>query len=627
MTAPRMVAPRITMTSSQTRSQTWRRGAPIGAQVLCNRLALLLLAWLIGWPLLSLVAEQAQAQAPAAGIETELGRRSEAGAEMVADRLPSDASLAELEAALTAGALTPAQLLRHSLERIKALDSGGPTLNSLVAVDPRATDRLPELADAGGQELLRQGDGRGPLWGIPVVVGDTIDVRGLPTTAGSATLRGHLPEIDAAAVAALRQAGAVLFAKANTRELGLPQGRPGYSSAGGQTLNPYKLERVSAGVAAAIAARLAPVAIGSDGAGDLRSAAAQAGLVAIRPSQGMVTGQGALPAPMSLDAIGPMTCSVADAALMLQVLETKLLEGEGEGDAQCYGHGQSQRGSESQGQCADRSPSPQGSAATKIDPTGERQLSKVRLGIFKALSGGSRAVDEAFAQALRQLECDGAILVELTLPAGFAEGWPAWSALLRETELRDQLNAYLATVGDGRPTDLQALLRISESPLIRGSDSPVDAGVRSLLTRAAASAGLANPDYLDVLMRQLPALRSALLERFAGQQLDALVFPTTLCLAPSRLDRYDISYDCDAADPTLPTGLAAGAGLPEISLPMALTPIGLPAGLSLLGAPGSEQTLIALAARFEQLRGRLPKPRWPTLEPAEDREVQVDVEP
>jgi len=609
------------MTRFQARSQAWRRYASTGAQVLCKRVASSLLAWLIGWLLLSLVAGQAQAQASAAGMETELGRGSEAGAETVADRLASDASLAELQAALTAGALTPAQLLRHSLERIKRLDSGGPSLNSLVAVDPRATDRLSELADAGGPALLRQGNGHGPLWGIPVVVGDTIDVRGLPTTAGSATLRGHLPETDAAAVAVLRQAGAVLFAKANTRELGLPQGRSGYSSAGGQTLNPYKLERVSAGVAAAVAARLAPVAIGSDGAGDLRSAAARAGLVAIRPSQDKLIGKGALPAPMSLDAIGPLAHSVADAALMLQVLETQLLDDEGDDVGEGYGHGQSQRQnesqrqseiprqSESQGQCADRSPSQQRAAAAKVRPTGERQLSEVRLGVFKALSGGSRAIDEAFAQALRQLEGDGAILVELELPAGFAEGWPAWSALLRETELRDQLNAYLATVGDGRPADLQALLRISESPLIRGSDSPVDAGVRGLLTRAAASTGLANPDYLDVLMRQLPALRSALLERFAEQRLDALVFPTTLCLAPSRLDRYDISYDCDAADPTLPTGLAAGAGLPEISLPMALTPIGLPAGLSLLGAPGSEQTLIALAARFEQLRGCLPKPR------------------
>jgi amidase len=579
----------------------------------------LMLLLLIGWPLRPALAEQEQAQALGLGAGLEPGPESatadrqgiERDAESATDLAPLDESLLGLVAALADGALTPQQLLRRSLERIKTLDHGGPQLNSLVAVDPRAAEPLSEPGASAGSAPPSQADRRGLLWGVPVVVGDTLDVRGLPTTSGSATLRGHLPETDAAAVAALRQAGAVLFAKANSRELGLPQGRDGYSSAGGQTLNPYKPTRASAGVAAAVAAGLAPAAIGSDGAGDLRSAAVLAGLVAIRPSQGLLSWQGSLPAPMSLDAIGPMARSVADAALMLQALETHRPEDQGElqGDSR----DQPEPGAESQR--AGRDPSRQGSAAVRDHPNDGRPLSEVRLGTFKALSGGSPAVDEAFAHALQQLQAEGVTLVELKLPAGFAQGWPAWSRLLRETELRDQLNAYLAAVGDGRPDDLQALLRISESPLIRGSDSPVDAGVRAMLTRASESPGLANPDYLDLLMRRLPALRSALLELFAEHQLDALIFPTTLCLAPSRLDRYDISYDCEAEDPTLPTGLAAGAGLPEISLPMALTPIGLPAGLSLLGPPGSEQTLIALAARFEQLRGHLPRPQWPPPEP------------
>ncbi|MEA1052075.1 amidase [Lamprobacter modestohalophilus] len=505
----------------------------------------------------------------------------------------ADADLAKLRAALAAGTVSPEQLLQRALQRIKALDASGPTLNSLVAVDPRPVSGRVPGSVAGGAGSARQDKGaeNGALSGIPVVVGDTIDVKDLPTTAGSATLRGHRPRADAAVVAALRDAGALPFAKGNTRELGLLPSRPGYSSAGGQTLNPYDLARVASGVAAAVAAGLAPVGIGSDGAGDLRSAAAQAGLVAIRPTRGSVSTHGALTMPLSLDAIGPLARSVDDAALVLAVLAGKDPEG-------TLSHPVNLANTNS--------------GAEPEAEAGSDKLKGMRFGVFDALAGGNREVDQAFDQALRWLEGDAAEIVSLELPTGFEEGWPQWNALLRETELRDQLNAYLVQVGDGWPSHLEALLRMSESPLIRGSASPVDPAALAMLSRALEGPGLANPDYLEVLSVHLPALRLALLNRMAEHGLDALVFPTGLCPAPSRLDDYDTSYDCDAPDPNLPAGLAAASGLPEITIPMGQTARGLPVGLSFLGVPDSEPTLIGLGARFEQLRGA---PPWPEAVP------------
>lgn len=558
-------------------------------------LAVLTAGSLLGCPRPAVAAQPAVEAGAAAAAERAQADSELAGGPEPETRLElphADADLATLRAAIADGSLSPEQLLRRSLERIKAFDASGPRLNSLVSVDPRADSTVAQRSDAAGSDRT-SGGGSGLLQGIPVVVGDTIDVQGLPTTVGSATLRGHLPLADASMVAGLREAGALVFAKGNTRELGLALGRPGYSSAGGRTLNPYNLARVASGVGAAVAAGLAPVGVGSDGAGDLRSAAAQTGLVAIRPTRGPLSIAGWLPAPLSLDAVGPLARSVDDAALVLALMTGKDPE-----DANARSLRSDSTGTDN-------------GTGTDTD-TDKQQPSGLRLGAFEALAGGNRSVDQAFERALQRLERDGAEVVSLELPAGFREDWPQWNTLLRETELRDQLNAYLAQVGGGRPNDLSGLLRMSESPLIRGSESPVDPAALVALRRAAEAPGLASVEYLKVLSMRLPALRSELLALFAEHELDALTFPTTLCPAPSRLDDYDTSYDCDAVAPNLPLGLAAVSGLPEITVPMGKTARGLPVGLSFLGVADSESVLIDLGARFEQMRGPSP---WPESVP------------
>jgi amidase len=486
---------------------------------------------------------------------------------------PADASVEVLRAALDTGEVTPMQLLQRSLARIEALDRHGLELNSLVAVDPRA--RGADGADSA-------------IAGIPIVVGDMIDVVGLPTTVGSATLRGHRPKADAAAVAALRAEGALLFAKGNTRELGLSASRPGYSSAGGQSVNPYRRSRVSPGTAVAVAAGLAPIGIASDG-GDLRVGAAHTGLVAIRPTRGLASRGGMLPAPLSLDMIGPTARSVADAALVLGILTDAASDGSAEQvDPKSY---------------AD---------AAKVVSEGDldgHALDGMRIGIFASLRGGNAGVDGAFRDAVADLERAGAETIELPLPAGFESGWSEWGPLLHQIELRDQLNAYLSSTTEGRPHNLEAMLRVSRSPLILGSASPVDPAAVAMLQRALDGPGLASGEYLDLLSMRLPAIRATLLEQFEVNQLAAITFPTTLCPASSRLDDYDTSYDCDAPEPNLPTALAAASGLPEVTLPVGYTKHGLPVGLSLLGAPFTEVSLIRIAAVLEQVNG---EPPWPS---------------
>lgn len=486
---------------------------------------------------------------------------------------PADASVEALRAALDAGEVTPMQLLRRSLARIEAIDRKGLELNGLVAVDPRAKG-----ADGADSAIA----------GIPVIVGDMIDVAGLPTSVGSATLRGHLPATDAPAVAALRAAGAVLLAKGNTRELGLSESRPGYSSAGGLSLNPYRRSRVSPGTAVAVAAGLAPIGIASDG-GELRVGAAHTGLVAIRPTRGLISRGGMLPAPLSLDMIGPMARSVADAALVLGILSEAAADGS-----------------------ADRVDPKSYADAAKVaaeEVLDGQVLEGLRIGVFAGLRGGNAGVDRAFRDAVAHLERAGAETIELPLPAGLESDWSEWGRLLHQIELRDQLNAYLSSMTKGRPHNLEALLRVSRSPLIQGSASPVDPAAVAALQRALDAPGLASAEYLELLSVRLPEIRATLLEQFEANQLAAITFPTTLCPASSRLDDYDASYDCDALEPNLPTALAAASGLPEVTLPVGHTKHGLPVGLSLLGPAFTEERLIRIAAVLERAHG---EPPWPS---------------
>ena len=228
----------------------------------------------------------------------------------------------ELQTKMAAGQLTSVQATRAYIDRIAAVNARGPGLNAVRIVNPRA------LQDASLLDLERAtGKVRGPLHGIPVLVKDNLDVAGLPTTAGSVALQNSVPDRDSTVVAKLRAAGAVILGKTNLSEFAFFMSSTsvsGYSSLGGQVLNPYDIDLSpsgsSSGSGSAAAAGLAAITIGTETSGSIVSPSAAQGIVGLRPTIGLVSRAGILPISSTQDTAGPMTRTVADAAAELQAI-------------------------------------------------------------------------------------------------------------------------------------------------------------------------------------------------------------------------------------------------------------------------------------------------------------------
>ena len=243
------------------------------------------------------------------------------------DGLPSSldletATVALLQSLMDAHKVSSEQLTRAYVHRILALSSRAPSLNAIRALNPDA------LAEARAADVRRRtGKAHGPLLGIPVIIKDNIDVRGLPTTAGSVALANSRPAADAPLVAQLKAAGAVILAKGNLTEFAnfLTVGMPsGYSSLGGQVLNPYDASQTpsgsSSGPAVAAAAGLGPLTIGTETSGSILSPSVANSDVGIKPTLGLISRTGIVPIAASQDTAGPIVKTVADAAALLTVL-------------------------------------------------------------------------------------------------------------------------------------------------------------------------------------------------------------------------------------------------------------------------------------------------------------------
>ena len=236
------------------------------------------------------------------------------------------ATVQELQAKLTAGTLNAVTLTKAYMQRIADTNTEGPSINAVRAINPKA---LEEAAKADAERAA--GTVRGPLHGIPVLVKDNLDAAGMPTTAGSVALERSIPDRDSPVVAKLRASGAVLLGKLNLSEFAnfLTNGMPsGYSSLGGQVLNPYNADITpsgssSSGSGAAAAAGLAAITIGTETSGSIVSPSAAQGIVGLRPTIGLVSRTGILPISATQDTAGPMTRTVADAAAELGAIAGK----------------------------------------------------------------------------------------------------------------------------------------------------------------------------------------------------------------------------------------------------------------------------------------------------------------
>ena len=218
------------------------------------------------------------------------------------------ATVAELNAAFNAGTLTSEKLVQSCLARIQAYDHQGPSLNAVLAINPKALD----IARALDAERKTKGP-RSPLHGIPVVLKDNYNTVDMPTTGGSVLLEGSIPPEDAFLVKKLKAAGAIILAKVNMSEFA---SAGAYSSLGGQSKNPYDLARSpagsSGGTGVSIAAGYAPLGMGTDTGGSIRGPATANGVVALKPTHGLLSRSGIIPLALTFDTGGPFARDVYD---------------------------------------------------------------------------------------------------------------------------------------------------------------------------------------------------------------------------------------------------------------------------------------------------------------------------
>ncbi len=506
----------------------------------------------------------------------------------VADFEAFEATIGDINRAFDEKRLTSEQLVRYYLDRIEAFEDEGPGINALVTVNPealvraRALDR--ERAEKGPRSLLH---------GIPVIVKESYDTADLPTTAGSVTLKGSYPARDGTIVQRLRSAGAVVIGKANMSEFALSQGWFGYSSLGGLTRNHYNLKRnasgSSSGSAAAVSANFAVIATGTDTAGSVRAPAAVTGVVGLKPTLGLTSRNGIVPAALSFDVAGPLARTVTDAAIMLG-----FMTGVDEGDP---------RTRESRG----RYPDDYRAALS------EDALAGARLGVARQFLGGNPEVDEVFEKALSNLQKKGAVLVDVQFPPSLLSAWDMMDPVI-DAEFRPQIEAYLSGLPAGQPKTLADIIAISESPAVRKSKTPVNPGRIKAFKEAQASLGLADTGYLYLVSSKIPRARSTVRGILEENRLDAVVLPTIPCPASPVFNEDDPEYVCNVSDPYTGCYLASLTGFPEISVPAGLTRNGMPVGLSFLGLPYSEPALLGHAYAFEQAtRARRPPKHTPKL--------------
>jgi len=486
------------------------------------------------------------------------------------------ASLASLQAAMAAGRLSSAVLTDFYLRRIERLN---PALHAVVTVNPAAA------AEAAASDEFRARSGSAPrsLEGIPVLVKDNIGVAGLPTTAGSPALLSAFPD-DAFLVGRLRDAGAVILGKANLSEWAnfrSTHSTSGWSTLGGQTVNPYALDRnpsgSSSGSAVAVAAGLAPLAIGTETDGSIVCPASACGIVGIKPTNGMISRRGIVPISPVQDTAGPMAASVADAAALLSVLA-------GADPADPI-------------DSTERTSVP--ASFTPLDPGA---LDGARIGVWRAGSAGAGAATVAVLDvAVARLRSFGAELVdplELTDADKIAE--PEFEAL--EYEFKYGINAYLeylaSAAGYSGPGTLAELIDFNK----RNSDLVLSRFGQETFERAEATSGsLTDPSYVSARRVATSLARGALTDPLAASSLDAVV---SLTASPAWLTDYVLG-DPDVFHTARP---AAVAGCPAITVPFGYVS-GLPVGVTFAGPRWSEPRLIALAHAFEQAtQSRRPPP-------------------
>ncbi len=478
-----------------------------------------------------------------------------------------EATIADLSRRMQTGRDTAASIASRYLARIAAIDKRGPAINAVIELNPDA----PRIAGELDRERRAKGP-RGPLHGIPVLIKDNINTHDrMMTTAGSLALEGSIAPRDAFIVERLRAAGAVILGKTNLSEWANYRSThsvSGWSGRGGQTRNPYALDRnpcgSSSGSGAGVSANLCAAAIGSETDGSIVCPSAMNGIVGIKPTLGLLSRSGIIPISHSQDTAGPMARTVRDAAILLSALTGVDPLDAATNDSQNH---------------------IQPDYTKFLDAQG---LRGARLGVARKFMGMNFAVDKLVEDLIVVLKKQGAEVVDAAdLPStgiGDAEGD------VLSYEFKADLNAYLAALGPDAPVKSLADV-IAFNDLHGGREMPWFR--QELLLKAQQKGPLSDKAYTDALAKSKRLAREEGIDAvMAKYKLDALIAPTA---GPAWLTDW-VNGDQDTGGCSTP---AAVAGYPHITVPGGFVN-GLPIGLSFFGAAWSEPTLLKIAYGFEQ---------------------------
>ena len=516
---------------------------------------------------------------PALGAARELDKPSSPASALGVKPFELDEiTIPDLQAGMKSGRFTARSLVEKYSARIEEIDKQGPSVNSVIELNPDALS----IADTLDQERKAKGP-RGPLHGVPVLIKDNIDTADrMMTTAGSLALVGSKPAKDSFVAQQLRSSGAVILGKTNLSEwanIRSSHSTSGWSGRGGLTKNPYALDRnpcgSSSGTGAGISANLCAVGIGTETDGSIVCPSSSNGLAGIKPTVGLVSRGGIIPISHSQDGAGPMCRTVRDAAILLGALTG--LDPQDSATAASQG-----RSSTDYAQfCA---------------PNG---LKGARVGVARKYFGFSDAVDALMEQSLDVMQKQGATLID---PADIETlgKFDETEILVFMYELKADLNAYLARLGPNTPVrTLKDIIDFND----RNRHDEMPYFGQDLFLKAEAKGPLTEKAYLDALDKNHLLARTEGIDATMGKhQLDAIVAPTG---GPAWLTDL-VNGDHVAGGSS---NAAAVAGYPNINVTAGFIS-GLPVGISFFGRAWSEPTLIRLAFAFEQATLARQTPRF-----------------
>ena len=481
-------------------------------------------------------------------------------------------TLDELQKNFQSGQMTARSVTQLYLDRIATIDKSGPTLNSIIELNPDALT-IAESMDAE----RKAGKIRGLLHGVPVLIKDNIDTADkMQTTAGALAMEGNIASKDAFVVAQLRAAGAVILGKTNLSEWAnfrSTRSTSGWSSRGGQTHNPYILDRSpcgsSSGSGAAVSANLCVIAVGTETDGSIACPASMNGLVGIKPTVGLVSRAGIIPISKTQDTAGPLSRTVRDAAILLNILR-----GIDPNDAATTA---TYNGSSNP-------------LTQKVDYTqflDVNALKGKRIGIEKTFLKHHEVIDGLVKKAMDTMREKGATIIEVDyMSIGRKAGDAEFKVL--QYEFKDGLNKYLATA-NAKVKSLKEVIDFN----LKNEAKAMPFFKQETLINSEKLGSLDSKEYQEAFAKCQPVVRKYLDKLMKDNKLDALCGPATGAAWCNDLVNGDAWSGYGAYGP------AAIAGYPSVTVPMG-NANGLPIGLSFLGKAWDEGSLIGLGYAFEQ---------------------------